>query len=221
MNLFQMISSLKQRGLLIAVEGCDRGGKTTQCKLLQEHIRTLGQPCEYIKFPDRTTPIGQLINNYLSNVTDGSATLNDQAVHLLFSANRWELAGHIQELLNSGTSIILDRYVHSGAAYTAAKGLDLNWCRLPDTGLPAPDLVIFIDVPSEESTSRDGYGEERYERAAFQKLVREMFEQLRDQSWLMINGVGAIEQVTERIKNGLFKEKSLKDLAAEPLRLIN
>lgn len=42
----------KKRGLLIAVEGCDRGGKTTQCRLLQEWLKSeFALPSEYIKFP--------------------------------------------------------------------------------------------------------------------------------------------------------------------------
>lgn len=76
------------RGLLIAVEGCDRSGKTTQCKLLVEWVKQqLESTCEYVKFPERATAIGHIINEYLA----GKAHLPDQAIHLLFSANRWEL----------------------------------------------------------------------------------------------------------------------------------
>ena len=45
-------TDVRQRGLLIAFEGCDRGGKTTQCKLLKEHfVEKLGIQTEYRKFP--------------------------------------------------------------------------------------------------------------------------------------------------------------------------
>lgn len=47
------------RGLLIAVEGCDRGGKTTQCKLLQEYLNAKFGICsEYVKFPGNTFSFG-------------------------------------------------------------------------------------------------------------------------------------------------------------------
>lgn len=83
-----MVETNIKRGLLIAVEGCDRSGKTTQCQHLVEWIQKhLQVDCEYWKFPDRTTPIGTIINQYLT----GDINLNDQTVHLLFSANRWEL----------------------------------------------------------------------------------------------------------------------------------
>lgn len=46
------------RGLLIAFEGLDRTGKSTQCKLLNEFLTTLGQKSEVIKFPQRNTDFG-------------------------------------------------------------------------------------------------------------------------------------------------------------------
>lgn len=91
----------------------------------------------------------------------------------------------IEKRLGEGTFIVLDRYAESGVAYSAAKGLDMNWCKAPDHGLPAPDLTIFIDVPSEGSANRNGYGEERYERQEFQKKVRQIFEQMKSDCWIV------------------------------------
>lgn len=53
--------------------------------------------------------------------------LSDEAIHLLFSANRWEKANGILETLEQGMSLIIDRYCFSGVAYSAAKGKALNW----------------------------------------------------------------------------------------------
>ncbi len=43
-------------------------------------------PAELWSFPDRTTAVGDMIDTYLSSKQD----LDDAAIHLLFSANRWE-----------------------------------------------------------------------------------------------------------------------------------
>jgi thymidylate kinase len=73
-------------------------------------------------------------------------------VHLLFSANRWEAVKSLKARLNSGETLVCDRYAFSGVAFTAAKGtLDLEWCKNPDRGLPAPDAVIYLDVASVSS----------------------------------------------------------------------
>lgn len=63
----------------------------------------------------------------------------------------------------------------SGIAFSAAKpGLDFEWCSAPETGLPAPDVVIFLQIDAESASSRGGFGQERYEHNAFQKIVRSM-----------------------------------------------
>ena len=69
------------------------------------------------RFPDRTTNIGIIINSYLSCEKE----LDDHAIHLLFSANRWEIEKEIVSTLMSGTSVFLDRYAYSGVAFSAAK----------------------------------------------------------------------------------------------------
>ena len=88
-----------------------------------------------MRFPDRTTRIGQDINDYLQNETE----LNDRVIHLLFSANRWEKESEMKKALNAGQHVIIDRYAFSGVAFSAAKeGMDLEWCRQPDRELPKP-----------------------------------------------------------------------------------
>lgn len=161
------------RGKLILIEGLDRTGKTTQSTILLDRLKP---NAALIKFPDRTTPIGNLINRYL---VDKEFKLPDQAAHLLFSANRWEVAETIKDLLLQGKHVILDRYVYSGIAYSAAKGIknmDLNWCLQPDKGLLKPDLTLFLtnDDPTENEI-REGFGEERYEVGEFQQKVKEQF----------------------------------------------
>jgi dTMP kinase len=88
--------------------------------------------------------------------------------------------------LSNGVTLVLDRYASSGAAYSAAKGLSLDWCKAPDRGLPKPDLVIFLDVPIEGSSSREGFGDEKYEKVDFQIKVRTTFEELKDDSWIVL-----------------------------------
>ncbi|XP_071949556.1 thymidylate kinase-like isoform X2 [Antedon mediterranea] len=108
--------SLK-RGALIILEGVDRSGKSTQCKKLVQTLHNQGEKIHLMRFPDRTTETGKLIDGYLSQKFE----LEDHAVHLLFSVNRWEAVPKITELVKSGTTVIIDRYAYSGVAFTAAK----------------------------------------------------------------------------------------------------
>ncbi|PWZ14128.1 putative cellulose synthase A catalytic subunit 6 [UDP-forming] [Zea mays] len=89
----------------------------------------------------------------------------------------------MESKLLSGTTLIVDRYSYSGVAFSAAKGLDIEWCKAPENGLIAPDLVIYLDVQPEKATERGGYGGERYEKIEFQKKVAEHYHSLRDSTW--------------------------------------
>ncbi|XP_029970195.1 thymidylate kinase-like [Salarias fasciatus] len=184
-----------KRGALIVLEGVDKAGKTTQCNKLVQALQQSGRPAEMMRFPDRTTTIGQLISSYLEKRTE----LEDHAVHLLFSANRWELVPSMKRKLEQGITLVVDRYAFSGVAFTSVKpGFCLDWCMKPDVGLPKPDLVMFLQLSSAEAARRGHFGEERYETSDFQKAVQQKFEQLmKDESvnWQVIDASQDVESV--------------------------
>ena len=98
------VAAMKPRGTFVVFEGVDRAGKSTQCKLLAEGLRKRGREATLINFPDRTTGVGQLIDKYLRKEVE----LDDRAVHLMFSANRWEAAQSIKDMLESGVDVVCD-----------------------------------------------------------------------------------------------------------------
>lgn len=104
---------------MLAFEGLDKTGKTTQCRLLHNYLSSKGVNNTLLHFPVRNSVTGQVLNRYLSNDLD----LIPQTSHLLFSANRWELHGKICETLQKGEVVIVDRYIWSGKAYSMALGL--------------------------------------------------------------------------------------------------
>jgi dTMP kinase len=165
--------------------------------LSEKHGRT-----ELIRFPERSTTIGNLIDSYLKSASN----LNDQSIHLLFSANRWERSSFVEESLNAGTNLVCDRYAYSGVAFTSAKGLDVEWCKNPDRGLPAPDCIIYLDLAIEEAAQRGQFGEERYEKVEFQKTVRDKFftlqqkdEEQRSIPWYVLDARKSIDELHQEI----------------------
>lgn len=131
----------KHKGLLVAFEGIDQSGKSTMIQYVNDKLLEAGIKTKVLQFPMRSTPIGSMINEYLKT----NIELEPHVAHLLFSANRWEFAKEIEKMLNEGTTVILDRYIHSGLAYSCAKAdMDMDWCKHPDFGLPEPDVVFFL-----------------------------------------------------------------------------
>eukprot|EP00249_Psilotum_nudum_P006230 c19566_g1_i1 orf=272-916(+) len=189
------------RGALIVLEGLDRSGKSSQCARLFSFLENRGVPVELWRFPDRTTAVGQTISSYLSS----KAELDDNTIHLLFSANRWEKRFLMESKLKAGLTVVVDRYSFSGVAYSAAKGLDLDWCKAPEMGLPAPDLVLYLNIPAEIAAERGGYGGERYEHLNFQKKVAEKFQLLYDPTWQIVDAFQPLDDVQELIRDASLK----------------
>ncbi|KAI0085781.1 thymidylate kinase-domain-containing protein [Irpex rosettiformis] len=187
-----------KRGAFIVIEGLDKSGKSTQAATLLRRLQDSQVSAKLIKFPDRTTTIGKMVDSYLRSESE----LDDHVIHLLFSANRWELASSIEESLKQGETIICDRYAFSGIAFSASKIrpgshsyplLDYAWCRSPDIGLPAPDIAIMLDVSQDVAQARGGYGEERYEKEDVQRRVRDVFVRIGEEfegsggKWLVVD----------------------------------
>lgn len=193
--------SEQNRGSFFVFEGLDRSGKSTQSRKLREHLESVNgaDKVKWMCFPARETAVGCLIDLYLRRKIE----LGDRAVHLLFSANRWEMSKVIIDDVNRGLTVVCDRYAFSGVAYTAAKGFDFEWCQAPDQGLPCPDGVFFMRVDPEVGAARANFGDERYENAEFQTSVRAEFQEARLHAsvpWNTIDGSRGIEEIHEEIK---------------------
>ena len=64
----------------------------------------------------------------------------------------------IKNDLADGTTLICDRYAYSGVAFSSSKGMDIDWCINCDRGLVAPDAVIYLDMPVEETMKVNATG---------------------------------------------------------------
>ena len=145
-----------------------------------------GVAAELWRYPDRTTAMGKMIDEYLRS----KAEMTDGAIHLLFAANRWEKKELMERKLREGVTLVCDRYSYSGVAFTAAKNapvLDLNWCRAPEIGLPRPDALLYLELSLEEAARRGGFGEERYETTEIQRAVKQSFDDMKEGWWNIID----------------------------------
>ncbi|XP_078446817.1 P-loop containing nucleoside triphosphate hydrolases superfamily protein isoform X2 [Wolffia australiana] len=143
----------------------------------------------------------QYDNRKKKETTDGKAMVASSSTLSTSPVTR----SLMEAKLNSGISLIVDRYAYSGVAFSAAKGLPMDWCKAPEEGLIAPDVVVYLDIPPERAAERGGYGEERYERLEFQSKVSDCYRNLRDASWKIIDGCLAEEDIQSKLR-GLVLE---------------
>eukprot|EP00727_Mastigamoeba_balamuthi_P003991 m51a1_g1359 putative protein zeu1 (214) ;mRNA; f:386456-387097 len=209
-----------KRGAFICLEGIDHSGKTTQCELLARRLRELGHSVASLRFPDRETHTGRVIDAYLRE----RAQVDDRAVHLLYSANRWERRAELERQLLAGTTVVVDRYSFSGVAYTAAKGLDPAWCKAPEVGLTAPDVVVFLHLGVREAMERGAdKARERYETEAFQTRVAAVYETALvgkgGMPWSTVESDGSAEQTSDRVLSVALA--AIESAASAPIRTIS
>jgi len=129
----------------------------------------------------------------------------------LCNFNRDSLLKHV----NEGKVVVIDRYAYSGAAFTAAKGLDLEWCKGPDKGLPKPDIVIYLNLSTNEASKRGGFGHERYEKVEFQEKVKHQFENLVEKDWVIIDASRNEDDISQEIRDLILK---IWELPRSPLQ---
>src|SRR5687767_14297839 len=113
-----------QRGRFITFEGIDGSGKTTQLRLLAEHLRASGVAVTTAREPGGT-PVGDAIRRIL---LDGATThLEPVAEVLLYFASRAQNVRQvILPALDAGHVVLCDRYVDASTAYQGCgRGLGL------------------------------------------------------------------------------------------------
>jgi dTMP kinase len=166
-------------GLLIAFEGGEGSGKTTQARLLAIWLRELGYDVVTTHEPG-ATKIGMRLRALLLDTAHTG--MSPQAEALMYAADRAEhVASVIAPALDRGAIVITDRYVDSSLAYQGA-GRNLprdeiarfNWWA---TGGRTPDLTILLDMDPMAGLSRRARSADRLEAepADFHLRVRQGF----------------------------------------------
>jgi len=193
-----------REGRIIVLEGIDKAGKGTQCKLLQNDIMKAGFNCKILDFPDYSTPIGKEIRLFL----DGRRSYSSEVQHMLLSVNRWEKKEEIEKMLQNGTIIIMDRYYQSNIVYGLSNGLDLNWLINLDKGLPKEDIVIILEIDPATSYKRVNRNRDLFEKnLEFLSNVKQNYQKLSQvYNWKIVNGEENVEKIHLKTSS-LVKEK--------------
>jgi len=165
---------------LVAVEGLDGAGKNTLTGALESGLAARGLRVARLAFPRYGTCHADLaadaLHGRLEHVADSAHTMA-----LLFALDRHAALPALAELRAAHDVVLLDRYVASNAAYTAARlgpaaeAATLDWVAALEfdrLGLPAPALQVLLDTPVAEAARRAGGREsadpartrDRYER---------------------------------------------------------
>lgn len=146
-------------GKIIVIEGTDGSGKSTQFRLLTQRLQQEGTEFKTLVFPQYSEPSSALIRMYLGGEfgTDPS-DVNAYAASAFYAVDRYaSFKKDWGTWYEQGGLIVSDRYTTSNAVHQASKEPGekqrefLKWLyefEYDRLGLPSPNLVIYLDVPT-------------------------------------------------------------------------
>ncbi|HYY79008.1 MAG TPA: dTMP kinase [Actinomycetes bacterium] len=193
-------------GRLVAFEGVEGAGKSTQLELLARELAGRGHEVVVTREPGGT-PVGERVRELL---LDPAADMHPRTEALLFAAARAELVERvIRPALERGAVVLCDRYLDSSLAYQGgARGLgrravaDVNrWA----TGGLVPDLVVLLDVDPALGLARRRGDRDRIEAqdVEFHRRVRDAFRELAAAEpgrFAVVDAAGPVQEVAARVR---------------------
>ncbi|MEM4735843.1 MAG: dTMP kinase [Candidatus Thorarchaeota archaeon] len=208
---------MNRRGALIAIEGIDGSGKTTQAEMLVKRLRQHGLEAELLHEPTESE-WGHRIRELARS---GRTVSPDEELEYFINDRKWDVTNNIRPLLEQNVVVVMDRYYLSSIAYQGALGIDTDRIAKMNEFAPRPDLVIILDVDpttGQERIERRKKGRPNYfEDPAYLEKVRMIFRSLEDvlENVMIVDASGSIDEVHETIWN--LVSSLLRSLHVEPV----
>ena len=196
-------------GRFVSFEGIDGSGKSTQARLLADHLKAQGSDVVLTREPGGSPGAEEIRRLVLEG--DGDRWSPETELLLFTAARRDHLERTIRPALEAGRVVICDRFADSTRMYQGLARADLRATvdRLHDLMIGIePDLTLLIDMDPAQGLSRAlgrGGGEERFESfgEGLQQKMRQGFLALAREfpaRFTVIDGGRPVEEVAEAVR---------------------
>lgn len=189
------------KGFIVAIEGIDGSGKTTQAQMLYTYLKA--REIQTILSKEPTESIyGQKIKELAQGKRE--STDPSEEYRLFLEDRKLHVEKVIKPALNQKKIVILDRYYFSTMAYQGAIGLDPTAIRAENEKFsPIPEIVFLITIPPAIGIGRIRNGRNEipnaFERKENLKKVADIFNSIISPVIKPIEGTAPIDQIHKRI----------------------
>jgi dTMP kinase len=191
-------------GAIVAFEGIDGAGKTTQAHRLVDAVRASGLPALYTKEPT-DGPWGQKIRRS----AEGHRMAMEDELHAFIEDRREHVRDLLAPAVECGVVVVLDRYYFSTAAYQGARGADpAEILRRNEQFAPPPDVLIFVDTPVDVAMARirsRGLAVTSFERAEALERSAQIFRALELPYLVRLDGQGSIDDLARDVLDAVAR----------------
>ncbi|OIP48882.1 MAG: dTMP kinase [Deltaproteobacteria bacterium CG23_combo_of_CG06-09_8_20_14_all_60_8] len=187
-------------GLLIAFEGIDGTGKSSQIRLLAATLR--GQGVAVVATREPTD--GEYGRRIRALYVQRDTVSREEELALFVADRRQHVAQVIMPALAAARVVLTDRYYYSTAAYQGANGLDFeDILRQNEAFAPRPDLVLLLRIPVAEGLRRirmnRGESPDTFEGEDYLARVVAVYDRLAGANIVRIDGLGSVDEVQARV----------------------
>jgi len=214
-----------KRGILIAVEGMDGSGKSTQAQLVFNWLRALGLPVHHTEW--NSSPA---VKN-ATKIGKETKRLKPMTFHLIHAADfadRW--AKQIEPMLEVGGIVICDRYKFTAMARDGAREVEGGVIESNYSFAPEPDLTLYFDIPPEVGYTRIvkgrptlkwyeagldmGWTHDPFESyKILQGKIKNIYDELVESERIVrVDAVGSVAEVQTRVREIINQRIDFKEI---------
>lgn len=198
-----------KQGFLIALEGIDGAGKTTQAHFLQEALQAKGYAVTRTKEPT-TGQYGQILRD---SALTGRLSAEEELEYFI-KDRREHVETKIIPDLEQGKIVIIDRYYFSTAAYQGCRGLNpVQLLAQNEVFAPEPDLLFILDLEPQVGLERirlRGDRANEFEKSSTLAKARQIFLDIDRPYKIVIDATQSAQIVTKLIVDEVVKRFEAK-----------
>jgi dTMP kinase len=206
-----------QRGILVAIEGIDGVGKTTQSMRLVDRLKALGFDAIRFFEPTNESPEAKLIHQKLQQ---SSSSTSSELTDLFLADRRYDVEKYIAPALSEEKIVVMDRYFLSTAAYQADSRPWQDILEANREFAPEPDVSFIINWPAElalELVKKRDNGLSAFENEAALITIRGRYLEIARQdsgNYVVIEKIADEEDVCDEILDAFLKYLHEHELVA-------